>query len=384
MMQDRRSLGKQAGPLPMWAIALVIVVLSRLLLFGVYWYWKNDVGSTDGFFRALFQWDSGWYAAIAENGYVGEAVIERNGQAPWAFFPLVPFVEGAVARLTHLPVRVAGVLFNTVLLYLLTLLGGLFCRDIDGSEKQALAFMLFLNFGPYNVYYSTLYTEGCFALLLCAALYCMYRQHWLLMGVCVALLSATRNTGIFLVLVIPFYCIQLYLREENRRSVPSFFRWLWERPRLVLGTFLMPMGFFCFVRYLSGLLGDGLAFMHVQYAWGREVGNPLAKLAEGIMNVGTMDFYLAACAALAIYLGLRRLLRRRPEGLLTLIFVLVPLSTGLASLPRYVLCSFLVVAELAAALAEKGRLAKISCAAFCLVWGIGTSLQWFQGLVSMI
>lgn len=369
--------------LPLWLAALGIVVLSRLLLFAIYWYWKNDVGSTDGIFRALYQWDSGWYGSIAENGYVGEAAIHSSGEAPWAFFPLVPLAEGALARLTHLPVRVAGVLFNTVVLYSLTLLGGLFCKEVDEGSGQALAFMLLLNFGPYNVYYSTLYTEGCFALLLCAALYCMYKRHWLLMGVCGALLSATRNTGIFLVLVIPFYCLSQYFQEEKRRSLPGFCGWLLGRPRLILGTFMMPMGFFLFVRYLTALLGDGLAFMRAQYAWGRQVGNPFAALVLGITNIGSMDFYVAACGVLALYLGLRRLHRRRPDGLLALVFLLIPLSTGLTSLTRYVMCSFLVVAEAAAVLAEKDWLAKLVSAAFLLTWGIGTSYAWFQGLVTM-
>lgn len=383
-MKKRNISWKNGRRPPVWLAALAIVVLSRLLLLALYVYWKQDTGSTDGFFRALYRWDSGWYGSIAENGYMGEAAIHASGEAPWAFFPLVPLLEGAFARLTRLPVRVAGVVLNTVALYFLTFLGGLFCREVDGSEKQALAFMLLLNFGPYNVYYSTVYTECCFALLLCAALYCMYRRHWLLMGVCGALLSATRNTGIFLVLVIPFYCIGQYFQEEESRSLPGFCRWLLGKPRLILGTFMIPMGFFLFMRYLTALLGDGLAFMHVQYVWGREVGRPLAKLAAGLVNIGSMDFYLASCGVLALYLGLRRILRRRPDGLLTLVFLLIPLSTSLVSLSRYVMCSFLVVAEAAAVLSEKGRLAKLVCAGFLLIWGIGTSLAWFQNLVTMI
>lgn len=368
-----------------WGVALAVVLLSRILLFAVYWQWKNEMGSDAGIFRALMQWDCGWYASIAENGYTRVENLSGFGQASWAFFPLVPLLEGVLSRLSGLPVRVVGVVMNTAFLYLLTVFGAKLCLDTDsGSWQQALALMFLFNFGPYNVYYSTLYTECLFALLVCLSLYCMYRNHWLAMGVFGALLGATRNTGVFLPFVIPFYCLGQYLAMPGKKTVSGFFKWLLDRPRLILGTFLMPMGFFLFMRYLDGLVGDGFAFMHVQYAWDRFLGNPLTNLWDALMLLGTDDFFHAFCAVIGLYLAIRQLSRRRPEGVLALIFVVIPLCTSAYGMARYALCSFPILLEASHALSCRTRTEKLCSGLILMALGIITSYWWFRGSIMLM
>ena len=375
---------KSAKNIPLCLIALIVVVASRLVLAAVYWYWKNETGSDQGLFSALFQWDCGWYSTIVENGYPTDDSLAMNGQASWAFFPLVHLLERLVCQVTGLPLRVAGSLMNTGFLFLLTWLGAKFCIELDGGRQQAIIFMLLLNFGHYNFIYSTLYTEACFAFLLCAALYCMYKKHWILMGICGALLSATRNLGIFLVFVIPFYCLQQYFAQKETRSIRGLFAWLFERPALILGTCLIPMGFFLYMRYLDGLVGDGMAFLHVEKAWGRTPGNPLEHLFQGLLALDSPDFILAVFALVALYLSLRQIMRRRPEGVLSLLFVLIPLSTSVAGMARYTVCSFPILMETSNALKEKSTLEKIMWAIFLFILGIAGTLKWFYGAVVMI
>lgn len=85
-MMHSSAVPAERRALPLWFRAGLIVLVSRLVLLAIYWYWKNTVGSDDGPFTALFQWDSGWYTSVAENGYIGEAGIVSDGQASWAFF----------------------------------------------------------------------------------------------------------------------------------------------------------------------------------------------------------------------------------------------------------------------------------------------------------
>ena len=80
-----KKIRTQGKTIPLWLTAGLIVLASRILLFAVYWYWKNEFGSDNGFFRSLMQWDCGWYSAIAENGYGTEEDIQPDGQARWAF-----------------------------------------------------------------------------------------------------------------------------------------------------------------------------------------------------------------------------------------------------------------------------------------------------------
>lgn len=382
-----KKIRTQGKTIPLWLTAGLIVLASRILLFAVYWYWKNEFGSDNGFFRSLMQWDCGWYSAIAENGYGTEADIQPDGQARWAFFPLVPMLEGFLTLLTGLPIRVVGVLMNSVILYLLTLWGARYCLKFDEGKWQALAFMLFVNFGPYNVYYSTLYTEAAFFLLIFLALYNLQSGHWLLMGLFGALAGATRNTGIFLVFAVPIWCILQYLREDDPlhpKTPANLVRWVLTKPRLILGTFMMPLGFFLYMHYLQGLLGDGMAFMHVQKGWGKELGNPLVHLYQGLIDIGSTDFYQATCTVIVLYLLLHQIFRRRLEAILTLLFVLVPLSTTVAGMARYTLCSFPIVLEAANVLAKKDRLSKAVWCVFLLIVGIGTSYQWFCGALIVI
>lgn len=368
-----------------WIAALVIVLLSRLLVFALYWQWKTETGSDAGIFRALMQWDCGWYASIAENGYTRVENLSGYGQASWAFFPVVPLLERMLSGLTGLPVRVAGVLMNTAFLYLLTVFCGKFCLEADsGGWKQALALMLLFNFGPYNVYYSTLYTECLFALLGCLSLYCMYKRRWIAMGVFGMLFGATRNTGVFLPFVVLAYCIAQYCAVPEKKSPAGFCKWVLDRPRLILGTFLMPMGFFLYMRFLDGLVGDGMAFMHVQYAWDRHLGNPFRNLWDGLLLLGTDDYFHAVCAVAGLYLAVRQILRRRPEGLLSLIFLMVPLTTSAYGMARYTLCSFPILLEAAHAISEKKRLEQAAWGLFLLVLGIETTFLWFRGSIMLM
>ena len=164
----------------------------------------------------------------------------------------------------------------------------------------------------------------------------------------------------------------------------DFLRWVLQKPRLVLGTFLMPLGFFLYMHYLDRLVGDGMAFMHVQYAWGKAVGNPVVNLWNGLMELGSINFMQAVCTVTVLYLAVRQILRRRPEGILSLLFILIPLSTTVYGMARYVLCSFPILLEAANVLAKKDRLSQLFWAFFLATFGIATTWQWFQASATVM
>lgn len=366
--------------LPLWLQALLLVACSRMFVVILYLVWRYHYGETAGLFDALFRYDSGWYAEIAREGYVGEGAIHLgSGEARWAFFPLVPFLEGVFSRFIGLDVSIAGVLLNTIFLYLLTWAAGAYVKVC--ARDGALLFMMLLNFGPYTIYYSTLYTETLFALLVCLFLYCMRRGWWLRMGVCGMLASATRNLGIFLVFVLLAFCIQQYWRKTKanaaKRSLPGFLADVLRRPRLVLGTCFIPMGLFAYMAYLDRLVGDGLAFTNVMLAWQRDPGNPLANFLSGLNTLGANEFYFALWTLAALYLCCRQALRHNVDAVAGFLFVLIPLSTSILCMPRYVACSFPVMEEASDTLVHKGTLEKVFWYGFLLVLGVVTTWQWF-------
>lgn len=375
------DLRARAERCPLWLTALLIVVASRLLVVLLYLLWRHHTGESAGLFDALYRYDCGWYNEIATFGYQGEAAAHlQSGEARWAFLPLTPLLEGLLARLTGLRVAVAGVLLNTVFLYLLTWAAGAYAGQCGGTPNGALLLMLLLNFGPYNIYYSTLYTETLFGLLICCFLLCMRRGWWLRMGLCGMLASATRSPGVFIVFALLAYCIQQYRRQAGadgaKGSLFGFVRFVWRQPRLVLGTCLIPMGLFTYMAYLDALLGDALAFTHVEIAWKRIPGNPLASLLSGFNTLGGSEFYYALWTLFALYLCCRQALRRHTDAAAGFLFVLIPLSTSILCMPRYVACSFPIVEEEADALVHKQPLEKVFWYGFLLLLGAVTTWQW--------
>ena len=59
-----------------------------------------------------------------------------------------------------------------------------------------------MTFGAYTIYYSMLYTEALFFLLLMCGLYCLEKKWYLRAGICGFFLGVTRLVGVFFVLAI--------------------------------------------------------------------------------------------------------------------------------------------------------------------------------------
>lgn len=391
MLNRVRALAQMKRPA---AAALVTVAASRLFIFAFYCLWARRAGVEQGFFAMLYQWDSGPYGSIAAGGYPSvENFAFGNGFTGvelCAFFPLVPVLEGLLYRL-GVPLMVTGPLLNTAALYLLTWLGARYLQDTGGDGQAAWLLMLLLNFGPYNIYYSTMYTEAVFALLVCLFLRCMRKKQWLRMGLCGALASAARNLGVFLAVVVFVYSIGLYLQDAKQRqarpSLTKYCRTVLGDEKLVAGVCLIPLGLFAYMAYLWRLLGDPLAFTHVQIAWSNMNGalleNPLHLLWSNMLNIGSDRFYMALWGALALWLCVSQLCRRRIESVFSLIAVLVPMTVRVASMPRYVMCTFTVVLEMALLLRGARRVDKICIGGFLLVMGLLTTRAWFAGQAIM-
>jgi hypothetical protein len=132
---------------------------------------------------------------------------------------------------------------------------------------------------------------------------------------------------------------------SDGRSIRSFPRAALADPQLVLAVFLAPLGLFAYMAFLHVHMGDALAFSHIQRAWNRELGNPLIILLRGFMAKdlmqllgGSMVQWCALWTSLALMLTTYMMwLRRFPEAIFALICILIPLSTSLDSMPRYVM-----------------------------------------------
>lgn len=296
-------------------------------------------GDPAGYLTAFCVWDCGWYQSIAEGGYdLVPGVRLRPGAANWAFFPLSPLIAGAAAKLTSLPVVVCGFFLSN----LYAILAGIAARPLFGENERAYwLYIVMLLAGPFSVLFSSLHTEALFVLLVTLAARALHERRLDVAGGFTALLSATRLTGILMILALGWAALERELRQRTPlRNLPAA---LLRDRQLVLGLAIAPLGLVAYMVFLRLHVGDGLAFLHIQRAWGRFISNPL----DTIIFLGQLQFPLPTESivvltwivagivglALSVALALRR---RIPEAIFCAACILVSFAGGATSMVRFV------------------------------------------------
>ncbi len=305
------------------AAAWVVATRAVLWLIG---YWSREAlqpflprqepgapFTTNPYLAVWGHWDTRWYLDVARRWYSPEALPE-TGEANYAFFPLYPLVMRVLGMVVG-DVYVAGmVISNLALVVAATLMYRLVRMEADTSaaERSLKYFLLF----PTAFVLSGVLTEALFVALSVAAFYEARRDRWWTAGVYGGLAALTRPNGIVLLLPLLWLC----LADAER----------WKRwPRYVAALLLVPGGTAVFAMYNWWLVGDPLAFVHVQVAWGKTLSNPMDVLVRGL-TAPTLQLRFGAWFALGVMIltfGLCRVL-----GLaylvLCLLAVLLPLASG--------------------------------------------------------
>ena len=225
------------------------------------------------FVDALVRWDSIHYLSIASQGY-------QVGQGPWdtntPFLPLYPWLMrllGGWAGEAGL-VYVGLILSNAAFFAALTVLYHL--TEEDFGPEVARRSVLYLSVFPTAFFFSALYAEALFLLLVLSFFAALRREHWLLAGAWGGLAALTRVLGL---LLLPVY-FWVYLRRNGSSSRLAI------QPLLAFG--LIPGGTLTFLGLLWLEVGDPLSFLRVQGLWGRSLTNPTNQLT-GILSAFTRD-----------------------------------------------------------------------------------------------
>lgn len=208
----------------------------------------------------LRHWDGLWYALIATEGYGGTTETARA-----AFWPLYPWLMSLGSQLTGWPVEVVGYVISNlafagalILLYRLVRLD----FDVQVARRALWALALF----PTALFFTAVYTESLFLVLVIGALLAARQGHWLAAGLVGALAALTRSYGVLLGL--PFL-ILLYqqFRYDLRRWFPA-------------GIFaaLPILGPAIFGWHLDQAQGSWRAFIDVQTQWNRYGAMPWETL----------------------------------------------------------------------------------------------------------
>ncbi|MCC7023911.1 MAG: hypothetical protein IT338_13900 [Thermomicrobiales bacterium] len=211
----------------------------------------------------LRNWDGLWYRLIALEGYAGGAQSARA-----AFWPLYPGLmhAGSLATGWTVPVETIGYLVsNLAFLGALLIMYRLIALDY-GDPAVARRALWAIALFPTAFFFSAVYTESLFLLLVVGALYLWRRdQPWLagLVGIGAAL---CRSGGVFLIL--PFLVLLWDRHRTNRRD------W-W--PEIIPATF-PALGPAIFGAILHRDQGNWNAFIDVQAQWNRYSAPPWETL----------------------------------------------------------------------------------------------------------
>lgn len=324
--------------MPSRARLLAFAVVAVILRLALYRLIAIPFG---GLSTAMCEYDCGWYVRLAMEGYGSDSTFANYVAIPnWAFFPLFPILLRVATAIVGMGPYFVGLLLSNALFVAFIMVADTYLRRTRIVIDPWL-WVVFIVMFPFGFTFSAIYSESLFALLSIAALLALHDRRPLMAAGIMALLCATRPTGI---LMLPLIIVDrgLHLWRGRMRA---------DRAAL-LGETLLPiaiaplgLSLFMLTQYLS--VGDALAFNHVQILWDRVWLGPLAILSDGIAAWDwarvlapkglPSQSYSAAWAILGlIAAGWMAWRRRYAEAWLCAATILLPASTALHSLPRFV------------------------------------------------
>lgn len=297
------------------------------------WYAFPDNPFLDSFFRS----DSGWYKSIINNGYN----YTPGQQSNVAFFPLYPLLIKLVMSLTNLNIYVIGFLISNICL----LFGLYFVYKISllyTRTKIARRVLILMLVFPTSFFYSSLYTESLYLLVVSASFYYYLKHKYLLTGIWGFLACLTRVTGI-----IVFGSILIELLIKIGRKAIIF------KPQM-LYLFIIPLGVICYMLFLFFKFDDPLVFIKTQDAWNREGFTfPLITLFKQLKLINfsfprdplnSIEFIDLFFSTFFLVLSVVLLFQNKFNislSLFCIFSILMPLTTGVTdSMARYVLPLF--------------------------------------------
>ncbi|WP_052309977.1 hypothetical protein [Methanocella arvoryzae] len=182
---------------------------------------------------------------------------------------------------------------------------------------------------PVAFIYSGVFTESLYLALLIMCFYYARKEQWHIVGLLGLFLSLTRSLGVFV--IFPMLLEYLAIRDYKVTKVKSN----------VLYLLLIPVGLAIFSVYNFYFTGDFFAFIHIQSAWGRHLDNPLNYLLHGLFSNHAEEFFWAFFTVVFTVLLIAGSSLIRPSYLLVGVYsIIIPLSSGIASMPRYFLAVF--------------------------------------------
>ncbi len=276
------------------------------------------------------QWDSNHYINIATNGYG----LALNGAMNTAYFPLYPLLGHLVGwvipdmTIALLVVSNIAFLFALLFLYKLVLLD-----DDSGAASRAVQYVCFF---PFTLFFSGIFTESVFLLLLLAAFYFARTGRWLNSGIAGMFASSTRLLGSAV-----FPALAWEYAQQRSWKIRNI-----DRSAVALA--LVPAGLLLYFGYTYVVYGDFLSTFHsTRKGWGGQPAWPwvsfegnISRLVHGYaVLIPALELVLATVAVGMVAASFRYL--RTSYAILVAVLVLISFSNiSLQSFCRYLVTMF--------------------------------------------
>lgn len=279
------------------------------------------------FFNLFARWDSGFYADIAINGY-SHAIVPK-----WEFFPLYPSMMGILGHLIALilplpfalSVYLAGFAISNIAyfasVYFLYRLSFLVLGNARTASRAAISLALY----PAGVFFSAVYSESLFLLLVLSSLYCWYQGGQAKSGLLGLLAGLARPVGT--ILAVP-YLYDLLTNRTARRSPLSY-----------LPIVLVLLAFISFMAYGLIMTGTPFATFAAERLYWKVTLSPtyiLTLARNEIIDHPVIIPYLGmGVGGVSASVLTTHSRAEREIGLFSILLILVYLLTPIISFPRY-------------------------------------------------
>lgn len=285
-----------------------------------------------GLLGCFLQWDASlWYLHIARGGYW----FSLQSPSAMPFFPLYPILVKLTSYVFH-DFRVAGLVVSNLSLVIAGLLfNALINLDYDDLRINRKAAM-FLMFSPYSFFFSYAYTESTFLLLAMGSLLAARRNWWFLACLLGALLSATRQVGVLIIL-------PLFLEYVRQYWKPGESIWRLVHPRIFL-LGLVPSGLGAYMLFSHLKFGDALAFAHAAaQGFHRYFSSPKVTLYSAYRYLPFFGWWFIGAIVVSLVIlviGLFLKVRISYLAFAALLTATYLCSSTLEALPRYLSVEF--------------------------------------------
>lgn len=321
-----------------WKFSLFAIgILATLLISGT----QGGLVRT-GQFGFLEAWDGKIYRLIAEDGYIKTGLaINQLPNTAIVFFPLFPALIASGERLTgHL---ISGVVVAQIINTIAMAAAVWFVWRmwyLEASLGTTCKTMYLWLLTPAAIFFTVNYSEPIFLASAVMALYYAAQRRFVLAALAVALALITRPTGlvVFLAVLVEYWQV---------------FGWKWRRE--LMWIFLAPLSLIIFSLYTHFLTGNAIAFITEQSGyWGRsmsfssvyfsfvvtvfEFWRSLQTLAWATLFSNGLTLSSFVFWLVLVIAGIKR--RRWSHTVFAAGIVLLPMASGLTSLPRFVATAF--------------------------------------------